>query len=694
MGFSRLKLFLRGRYSAVLPQNTVAPSISGIPTQGQTLTLNYGEWTGTISDFLVQWLRDGVEIVDATDPDYLLTSADVGAQISGEVTAVGPAGEASATSASVGPVASSSPILPASQTVPFGVKTRVGCGGHKMGYTGSGYLGITAGNASLHWQINSLNELVPKTGTAGQPLGTSPNIYKSAPPTFAGPYALTITEYSDPGKTTPTGVTGTVNITITPTAADAALMPIAAAGCTADNLSTRSYQLADLIQSATIMTGGDTIYCRDGYFNSESSGSARIRPPASGWTTSGGKLTVRSRTVDASVDANGNPNRRHGFKIGRLSMAHEASGNIYWPLDFRDVFFHVTVPWTTPAIASGALLKYSDMFGYGVSLYNSRMEADENPNGGIDGIVLVSGPLAGQEAHLEGVTFVNGGKTILVSCPETYISVHPILKAIDTFDQKDDVCAIGLTNATNTGVSNVEIEGIFTFGGTPVTGSHPDFIQHQGVRDGLTATFGSVKKCALVMANEAAMQAYFYDDTTSVSTLTDCVTQNCIATTDRPQGVWLTRISNADIRFNTILKALNGDIGGTPAISIPATSGAVNGTYSHNVCVALSVNAQTGTVVKTPNAILATNQTAYETAFPYYTEGPELVNKQRMLRCFTPANTLVASGGVMNPDGTANGALFPLNDPGDNHGAWNDGTVFNPSDPTWLAAHPPAVWPS
>ena len=51
-----------------LPVNTVAPSISGSPTQGGTLTGSDGTWTsaaGTIS-YARAWLRDGAAISGAT----------------------------------------------------------------------------------------------------------------------------------------------------------------------------------------------------------------------------------------------------------------------------------------------------------------------------------------------------------------------------------------------------------------------------------------------------------------------------------------------------------------------------------------------------------------------------------------------------------------------------------------------------
>ena len=88
---------------------TGLPTISGTPTEDQTLTAN----TGGISDadglgtFSYQWLRNGSTIGGATGNTYLLGDADVGAQISVQVryTDGGGTAEGPLTSTPVGPVA-------------------------------------------------------------------------------------------------------------------------------------------------------------------------------------------------------------------------------------------------------------------------------------------------------------------------------------------------------------------------------------------------------------------------------------------------------------------------------------------------------------------------------------------------------------------------------------------------------------
>ena len=91
--------------SPVIPANTALPVISGPILVGSTLTTTNGTWTGfPPPGFTYQWKRGGSAISGATGNIYLLVSADTGATITVTVTAINSAGNASATSAGVGPV--------------------------------------------------------------------------------------------------------------------------------------------------------------------------------------------------------------------------------------------------------------------------------------------------------------------------------------------------------------------------------------------------------------------------------------------------------------------------------------------------------------------------------------------------------------------------------------------------------------
>lgn len=81
------------------PVNTLLPSISGIAEEGQTLTVNVGQWSGSGVIFTYQWNADGSPIGGATEATYVVAEGDVGDPITVTVTATNGAGTASATSA-------------------------------------------------------------------------------------------------------------------------------------------------------------------------------------------------------------------------------------------------------------------------------------------------------------------------------------------------------------------------------------------------------------------------------------------------------------------------------------------------------------------------------------------------------------------------------------------------------------------
>lgn len=64
------------------PVNTAAPTVTGTPAQGNTLTATPGTWTGTPTPTLsYQWERNGADIGGATALTYVLTVTDVGASV-------------------------------------------------------------------------------------------------------------------------------------------------------------------------------------------------------------------------------------------------------------------------------------------------------------------------------------------------------------------------------------------------------------------------------------------------------------------------------------------------------------------------------------------------------------------------------------------------------------------------------------
>jgi hypothetical protein len=95
------------------PANTAAPTISGTPQQGETLTVSNGTWTGTQPiSYDYSWQRcDGgggncsTFISHSSLAKYTLTSTDVGHTIRAQVTAKNARGSSTATSQQTGLVA-------------------------------------------------------------------------------------------------------------------------------------------------------------------------------------------------------------------------------------------------------------------------------------------------------------------------------------------------------------------------------------------------------------------------------------------------------------------------------------------------------------------------------------------------------------------------------------------------------------
>jgi hypothetical protein len=71
----------------VPPVNITAPTVSGIPATGETLTCSTGTWSGGPTGFTYQWDRAGVPIGGATSNTYLVQPGDEGQTLTCVVTA-------------------------------------------------------------------------------------------------------------------------------------------------------------------------------------------------------------------------------------------------------------------------------------------------------------------------------------------------------------------------------------------------------------------------------------------------------------------------------------------------------------------------------------------------------------------------------------------------------------------------------
>ena len=100
------------QYQYGAPVNTAAPTVSGAPEVGQTLTANDGTWTSTTPvTYSLQWVSCDAQgancaaIAGATAQTYVVKATDVGRRIAVSVTAKNTNGSTTAQSAATAPAA-------------------------------------------------------------------------------------------------------------------------------------------------------------------------------------------------------------------------------------------------------------------------------------------------------------------------------------------------------------------------------------------------------------------------------------------------------------------------------------------------------------------------------------------------------------------------------------------------------------
>jgi len=104
-----------GPVTVAAPANSVLPVITGSTVQGGVLTTTAGTWSGSPT-YAYQWKR-GATNVGTNVNTYTSVAGDVGSTITVVVTATNAGGNASATSAAVGPITASA-VAPANTVLP------------------------------------------------------------------------------------------------------------------------------------------------------------------------------------------------------------------------------------------------------------------------------------------------------------------------------------------------------------------------------------------------------------------------------------------------------------------------------------------------------------------------------------------------------------------------------------------------
>ena len=106
------------------PLNTTLPFVSGTTTEGQTLTVSAGSWSGSPTSYAYQWQNcdsSGAScsnVSGAVSATYVLSSNDVSHTMRVIVTATNAGGSGSAASAATASVAAVSPPAPSNTASP------------------------------------------------------------------------------------------------------------------------------------------------------------------------------------------------------------------------------------------------------------------------------------------------------------------------------------------------------------------------------------------------------------------------------------------------------------------------------------------------------------------------------------------------------------------------------------------------
>ena len=168
---------------ATPPFNMQLPVITGTAQVGRVLTSSTGTWTGATS-FAYQWAGNGTPIAGATALTYTPVSSDAGNTLTATVTATGPGGTASATSAPIVVITGLGPLFDEEFNPPNGTSSQTGIAGLT---TSDGLFKIDG----------------PWVGTGGNEINPPNAVFTTADPTTQGQPAtgfLSLSTYASGGK--------------------------------------------------------------------------------------------------------------------------------------------------------------------------------------------------------------------------------------------------------------------------------------------------------------------------------------------------------------------------------------------------------------------------------------------------------------------------------------------------------------
>lgn len=195
-----------GVITLTAPASLTAPALSGTATQGQTLSVSTGTWTGSPS-YAYAWQRcdasgnNCAAIPGANSTTYVLTAADAGHDIRVTVTATNSAGSNHVTTSAVGPVVG---LLPAGAT--------------KLP---NGEISVPASSVPDTDRLVIVSvSLTPKASTKHAAVAVTFKLEDTAKYDVAGALVYVVAVPRSWAKVSPESATGTdgrVSITVTPT---------------------------------------------------------------------------------------------------------------------------------------------------------------------------------------------------------------------------------------------------------------------------------------------------------------------------------------------------------------------------------------------------------------------------------------------------------------------------------------------
>lgn len=538
--------------------------------------------------------------------------------------------------------------IPATQTVSFGAKTRVGFGGKPLGYVGAGTLAITGTNAA-HWQIDNRYHLVPKNGAGA---------YGSAPPTFSGPYTLTIGDGV---------VSSTVTVNMVAAKAHFREMASTPGGVNQDNSAANTpfgppyASQLNYYTDIFVLADGDHLVMRDGHFN----------PAGLVWyvnyhaSYAGLSLTVESETVDVALNSDGNQRWAHGGKIGAILHNPATSGGVY-PIEFKHLQF------TNDSGLTSIFQQASDQIIRGLKLTNCFV-----------GFGLgTTADIYGNSANGVGCD-----STAVSGCRITNVACGYIGRASKTYPGSltSNVFHHNWIDNININSTGWTITDNFIFDTVGPVAGHPDCMQLSGtydVGDATDTAWATITGNIAVCDTGAATQGIgFLTNQGTAGTYVGLVFENNISVMCGLNGLQLSGMDNMFVRFNTIIgdqTRYNSGVNFTVTSGAPVSN---NATIDRNVANIYAIGTITGTVVDTNRVTLAANLTAMDVMYPNLRAAliAGITNRAAAIVAATPAATAQASGGALLADGSYGGALKA-------DGTLNRGVVATTLDATFITS--------